>query len=61
MFILYRDLEEDEYTVQVEEIESVKWMDFQEGLTGVETNRFKHCISVEELQMVGKNANEYLL
>lgn len=54
VFVLYCDMDEDAFTVQEEEIESVLWMDLDGCMEGVLNNTIKHCISLEELEMVRK-------
>ena len=52
VFVLWRDLEESDFAIQAEELESVRWMDFEACITGVEQNLFPNCIVMEELMMV---------
>ena len=59
VFLLWRDLEEDAFTVQKEEVEHVCWMDFEECIQGVRENTFHHCIALEELLMVKKVLEEH--
>lgn len=54
VFLLWLDLPEDQFTVQTEEVESVRWMDFDQCCEGVEKDLFEHCISMEELRMLRK-------
>ena len=51
-FMLWLDLEEDEFTIQQEEIEEVKWMDFQECKIAVRDNTIPNCILLDELEML---------
>lgn len=41
------------------EVDSVRWIAFEECIAGVETGAFLNCIAIEELQMLyrvfGKN------
>lgn len=57
IFLLWRDMEENEFTVQKEELESVKWIGFNECVDGVQNMSFKNCISMDEL-MILKNGIE---
>ena len=50
--MLWLDLEEDEFTIQQEEIEEVKWMDFQECKIAVRDNTIPNCILLDELEML---------
>jgi len=52
VFILWRDLDEGEFILQKEEVDSVLWMDLDECITAVENNKIKHCIFPDELKMV---------
>lgn len=52
VFVLRMDLEESGFRLQREEVESVRWMDLDLCLRGVEENSFRHCIETEELLMV---------
>jgi len=57
VFLLWRDMDEEEFILQKDEIDSVLWMDLDECIAAVEKNEIKHCIFPEELKMV-KNACE---
>lgn len=52
VFLLWRDTDEKEFTLQEEELESVKWIDFSECLEKVRNNSFKNCIALDELMML---------
>ena len=52
VFVLWKDLEEEEFRLQPEEVDSVRWMDFAQCIQAVEANSFLHCIEMEELLMV---------
>ena len=52
VFVLWKDLEEKEFRLQPEEVDSVRWMDFAQCIQAVEANSFLHCIEMEELLMV---------
>ena len=52
VFLMWLDLPEDQFCVDPEEVESVRWMDFDQCCQDVEQNRFPHCISMEELQLL---------
>lgn len=54
VFYLWMDLEEPQFTPQPEEVDSVLWMDLEECIRGVETNAFRNCLSMEELNMLKK-------
>lgn len=50
VFTLLRDRED--FTVQQEEIDSVRWMDLKECIRAVETGTIPNCIYPEEVRMV---------
>lgn len=54
IFLLWSDMEENEFTVQKEELESVKWIGFNECVNGVLNNSFKNCIAMDELMILKK-------
>ena len=54
VFMMWTDLAEEDFNIGEDEVESVLWMDFEECCNGVENNLFKHCIVMEELEMLRK-------
>lgn len=54
VFYIWRDMEEEDYRVQEEEVESVRWMDLEECIQGVRQGAFPNCIALEELYMIQK-------
>jgi len=52
VFILWRDLDEGDFILQKEEVDSLLWMDLDECITAVENNKIVHCIFPGELKMV---------
>lgn len=52
VFLLWKDVELSELTLQKEELESVMWMDFEECVDAVKNNRIKNCIDPEELALI---------
>lgn len=54
IFVLWLDQDEDKFKVQNEEIDFVKWFDFDECCNNVKFNRFSHCILMEELDIVAR-------
>ena len=58
VFFIWRDLDESAFTLQKEEVESVRWMDFDECFYGVAQGTFKNCIASEELEMLRKKLSE---
>ncbi len=52
VFLLWLDKEESGFSVQKEEIDSVRWMDFSECKKAVAENAIPNCIDMEELLML---------
>lgn len=57
VFAMWCDKNEDEFTLQKEEVSAVRWMEINEALEAVKENKIKSCIFLPELLMV-KNAAE---
>lgn len=54
VFMMWLDLEESKFSVDCKEVESVRWMNFEECINGVKHNLFPNCIVMEELQILSK-------
>lgn len=54
VFLMWMDLPEEKFTVDPNEVESVRWMDFEECCCGVENDLFPNCIAMEELELLKK-------
>lgn len=52
VFLLWKDTEVEELTLQEEEIESVLWMDFEECKDAVRNHTIPTCIDIEELELL---------
>ncbi|MBE5888324.1 MAG: NUDIX domain-containing protein [Lachnospiraceae bacterium] len=52
VFLLWKDMEICDMTLQEEEIESVMWMDFEECKDAVRNRTIPHCIDIAELEML---------
>ena len=52
VFCLWADRDEDGFTLQKEELDSVLWMDLDACMDAVKANRIPHCIIWNELNMV---------
>ena len=50
VYLLWKDPER--FSLQETEVDQVCWMDFEACRKAVEENRIKHCIALEELQML---------
>ncbi|MBQ8625545.1 MAG: NUDIX domain-containing protein [Agathobacter sp.] len=52
VFLLWKDKEIEELTLQEEEIESVMWMDFEECKEAIRNHTIPNCIDIVELEML---------
>lgn len=60
VYIIGRDINESDVTVQKEEVDSVLWMDLDECVEMVEKNLKPNCIREDELQMVVNGIDKWL-
>ncbi len=58
VYAVWKDIEVSEIKIQETELESVMWMDFEECFQKVSKNQIKHCIRMDELEMLKKAAYE---
>lgn len=52
IFLLWKDFDESDITLQREEIDSVMWMEFEACKSAVVANSIPNCIDIEELHML---------
>lgn len=52
VYLLERNPEPSEFRLQPEEVQSVIWMDFDECYDSVKNNLFRHCICMDEMDML---------
>lgn len=52
VYALWRDVEQEDLTLQKEEVSAVCWMDYDDCLQGVKEHRFPNCIRLDELEML---------
>ena len=52
VYMIWKDLDVSEFTLQEEEVSEVRWYDFDECYKCVENNLFKHCIYLSELDLI---------
>lgn len=57
VYIYETKLTEEEFTLQKEEVESVRWIDFFEFQEKVKKKEIKHCIFEDEIRMLGEAMN----
>lgn len=55
VFLLWRDMDESEFALQKEEIESVLWIDFVACLDMVRNHTIPNCIDITELEMLASH------
>ena len=53
VYVLYRDVEPEKLHLQEEEVESVRWMGYEECLRRIQDGTMMHCISLDEFKMLG--------
>lgn len=58
IYILWLDREAEDFILQEEEVEEVKWFDFEGCVELVRGNRISHCIMMEELEMLQKGIKQ---
>lgn len=58
VYILWLDKEASYFKLQAEEVEEVRWMDFEECCQSVLENKIPHCIQMEELNMLRQGMAE---
>lgn len=54
VYIIWKDIDAAKIKIQETELESVVWMNFEECIEKVAKNQIKHCIKMEELEMLKK-------
>ncbi len=59
VFLLWLDWEEDAFTLQEEEIESVRWMDYAQCRGMVAADTMPNCIIMEELDMLEEHFHDF--
>lgn len=52
IYALWLDYDENQFVLQKEEVSQVQWFDFDECYDRVQNNTIKHCIYLEELDIV---------
>lgn len=52
VYLLWLDMEEEEFSIQKEELESIRWMDFEECKAAVRNHTIPNCIDITELKML---------
>ena len=52
VFMIWLDLEENEFVLDHKEVESVRWIDLEQCIECVKDNLFQHYIALEELQIL---------
>ncbi len=52
IYAMWMDQEENEFSLQKEEVSKVQWFHFEECMRLVKTNQFSHCIFFDELELL---------
>ncbi len=52
VYVLWANLPAEAFTPQPEEVEEVRWFDFEDAVRGVREKSFPNCIYLEELEMI---------
>lgn len=58
VYVLWRDKEPEDFILQREEVEEVRWFDFYQCIELVKENRIPNCIMMEELEMIRRTLAE---
>ena len=58
VYILWLDRDEDQFVLQEAEIESVRWIGFEECIQAVKDNAFTNCMELKELAILKDKLNE---
>ena len=53
VYVLYRDVEPEKLHLQEEEVESVRWMEYEECLRRIQDGTLVRSISLDEFKMLG--------
>ena len=53
VYVLYRDMNPEEFILQTSEVESVIWLSFRECMNQMENGELKHCIYQDEMELLG--------
>ena len=59
VYALWLDRRPEDFVLQKEELEEVRWFEFESCLRLVEKNEIPHCIYLEELQMLLPEVRKY--
>ena len=54
VYILWRDIEPGDMTLQAEEVAGVRWIGFNELVDAVAHDTIRHCIAAEELKILSR-------
>lgn len=57
IYILWCNKNEDEFTLQKEELSAVKWFNLDKCIEAVKNNTIKHCICIDEILMIKEAVN----
>lgn len=52
VYLLRRDVRDEELRLQAEEVESVRWMELEDCVRGVREHSFPNCIYIRDLELI---------
>lgn len=58
IFLLWKDMDESDFTVQREEVDLVLWVDFDSCIDMIRENTIPNCIDIKELEMLWERIKE---
>jgi 8-oxo-dGTP pyrophosphatase MutT (NUDIX family) len=58
VYLLWMDREAESFTLQPEELESVRWMEFEACRKAVAENSIPNCIDLEELKLLEEHFHD---
>lgn len=58
VFCIWNDMSEEAFVLQKEEVECVLWTELDDCIDAVRSDRIRHCIFPEELEMVKRTAEK---
>ncbi len=60
VYVLWRDVAEEDIIIQESELASVRWMDFDVLYKSVQQNTIPNCIALEELDMIKQKEEDVI-
>lgn len=60
VYVLWSDQEASAFKLQAEEVDAVRWMEFEECCRLVAEHKIPHCIQMEELDMIRREVASFM-